>query len=159
MHGLVFVFLGLGLCSELLEREPDVVEIQTRAFALPLRFEPDRVRSIDRVHVFVSRDQGKVWKHLKDFGTSAKQVAFAAPGDGLYWFAVQVVTKDGEREPPDLQGLIPAQKVYVNTEGRALELKRPCEELRREVEALREEVERLKRRVRELEAGARSSSR
>jgi hypothetical protein len=152
MHGLALVFTGLVFCSDPIELAGDVVEIQTRQLAMPLRFDPDRQDKIERVRLFVSEGRGKAWNHKKDYKATDEQVTFAAPRDGLYWFALQTVFKDGKCEPATQDDLVPAQKVYVNSERKVLKVQKSYEELEREVEALRKTVEQLQKRIAELES-------
>jgi hypothetical protein len=46
-----------------------------------------------------------------------KQFVFVAPKDGEYWFAIQIIGKDGSKFPSTPEGLAADQKVYVNTSG------------------------------------------
>jgi hypothetical protein len=79
-------------------------------------------------------------------------VTFTAPEDRLYWFALQLVYKDGHSEPADVEDLQANMKVYVNTTGRTLKVRKSSGELLQEVEELRTKVERLEQRIKELEA-------
>jgi hypothetical protein len=79
-------------------------------------------------------------------------VTFTAPRDGLYWFAVQTVRKDGRREPVNLDALAPVRKVYVNTERKPVKAQKFYDELQREAEDLRKAVEQLQKRIKELES-------
>jgi hypothetical protein len=154
MLGLTFTFLGCVMGFDLLELPQDVVEIQTRQFAMPLNVASNRQQPIQRVRLFISRNQGKTWTHHKDFRPTDNQVTFQAERDGLFWFALQVEFKDGKSEPTRLADLAPAMKVFVNQERKALKPPKSSEELRREVEDLQSTVEQLQKRIKELE-GAR----
>jgi hypothetical protein len=152
MHGFALAFLGLALCADPVELPKDVEEIQSRQFAMPLNFDPSRQDTIQRVRLFVSEDQGKTWKHEKDYRASDKQVTFTAGRDGHYWFALQIDFKNGKSEPARIEALAPAMKVYVNTERKALKTQKSYEDLQREVEELRKTVEQLQKKIKELEA-------
>ena len=152
MHGFALAFLGLALGAEPVELPKDVYEIGERRFVMPVKFDPDRLGEIKRVRVYVSEDRGATWKHVKDVKSGDKGVELTAPRDGHYWFALQVVLKDGTSDPADLDNLAPTMKVYVNAERRALKVWKSDEDRRREVEDLRKTVELLQKRVRELEA-------
>jgi hypothetical protein len=153
MHGFAFAFLGLTLAADPIELPKDVHEIQTRQFAMPVGFRPDLdPDKIETIRLFVSEDQGKTWKREKDFKPSDKLTDFTAPHDGLYWFAVQVVLKNGDSEPTKLDDLVPARKVYVNSKGSALKAQKSYEELRREIKQLRMTVEQLQKRIEQLES-------
>ncbi len=152
MHGFTLAFFGLTLAADPLELPKDVQEIQTRRFAMPIGIDPDRRDEIEKIRFFVSEDQGKTWKHKRDYKPTDKHMIFTAPSDGLYWFAAQVMFKDGGSEPAELNDLVTARKVYVNTERRVLKAQKSYAELQREVEQLRKTVERLQTRIKQLES-------
>jgi hypothetical protein len=152
MHGSALVFLSLALATDPVELQKDVHEIQTRKFAMDLGVPADQRGKINQIRLFVSEDRGKTWKHNRDYKPNAKEAIFTAPDDGLYWFSLQVVYKDGKKEPAELDDLEPARKVYVNTERRTLKVRKSYGELLRENEELREKVEQLQQRIKKLEA-------
>ena len=156
MHGFALMFLGLALSADPVKISRDVTEIQTRRFALPIRYKADQKSKIERVRLFVSQDRGKSWQHEKDYKPTAEQLKFTAPDDGLYWFALQIVFKDGKSEPAKLEDLEPAMKVYVNSERRTLKVKKSYGELQSEVEELRITVEQLQKKIKELETKRKS---
>lgn len=119
---------------------------------MPLLLDPARQAKIKLIRLFFSEDHGKTWQHQQDYDPTDKQVTFTAPRDGLYWFTLQVVLKDGKKEPANKRDLAPSMKVLVNTERRALKVQKTYAELQREVEELRKTVEQLKKRIKELES-------
>ena len=76
---------------------------------------------------------------------------FNAPEDGLYWFAVQFVDKDGKSEPADLKKLHVDVKVFVNTSGKAVKMRKSYAELQSENDELRKKVEELEKKLAERE--------
>src|SRR5262245_20217616 len=152
MQGLALALVGVCLAAEPIELDKDVEEMPTRDFAMPLRLAPDRKERVERIRLFVSEDRGKTWKHEKDYKPSDTEVVFSAPRDGLYWFALQVVLKDGKSEPPKLEELPAAMKVYINSQRKALKPKKSYEELQNEVWELRGLVEELRKRIKRLES-------
>jgi hypothetical protein len=152
MDGFALAFLGLALTTNPLELPKDVYEIQRRRFAMPICVNRDGRDKIEKFRLFVSEDQGKTWKHEKDYKLSDNLVLFAAPRDGLYWFAVQKVLKDGDSDPAERDDLVPAMKVYVNSKRRAFKVQKSYEELEREVEELRMTVEQLQKKIKQLES-------
>jgi hypothetical protein len=151
MHGFALAFLSLSLAADPLELPRDVVVMETRQFTMPIYVDPARHGKMERIRFFISEDQGKTWKHSKDYKPDDQEVSFMAPRDGQYWFALLVEFKDGKSEPAEVDELIPAMKVYVNTEGKAVKRK-TYEEVQREVEQLRKTVEQLQKRIKDLEA-------
>ena len=152
MHGCLLALCSLTFSPEPIELDRDVTEIHTQDFAMPLHIDPAREDNIERIRVFVSQDRGKTWKHQKDYKPANARVVFSAPQDGFYWFSLQIVFKDGKMEPPDRDDLVAMQKVFVNSERKALKPRKSYEELQQEAEDLRKEVEQLKRRIAELES-------
>jgi hypothetical protein len=153
MHVGVLLLVGLTVSADPPELEKDVSEIQTLKFAIPIRIDPDRKGEMAALRLYMSEDRGKTWTHVADYEPKDQDAVFSAPHDGLYWFTVQVVRKDGKKDPPDLDKSTPAGKVYVNSERRVLKVQKSCEEVQREVEELRKTVEELKRKLAEREAG------
>lgn len=152
MHGFALAFLGVSLAGDPIELPKDVYEIPSRRFAMPLRIGPDNREKIEKIRLFVSEDQGKTWKKKKNYKPSATRVVFTAPRDGQYWFAIQVVRKDGGMRPSDQDNLVPLMKVYINSERRVLKPQKSYEELQREVEQLRRTVEELQTKIKQLES-------
>jgi hypothetical protein len=152
MHGFALVFLGLTLGADPFELPRDVYEIQTREFAMPFAFESNRKDSIKQFCLFVSKDGGKTWNHEKNYKPSDKQAAFTAQQDGQYWFALQIEYKDGKKEPATTDALAASMKVYVNSERKALKVKKSYEDLEQEVAELRKKVEQLQKKLKTLES-------
>jgi hypothetical protein len=100
------------------ELASDVIKMTTRRFKMPLNVtEPTKVES---VKLLVSTDSGKTWKLEKEYQPTDPFVMFSAPRDGHYWFALQVVYKNGKSEPATVDLLEAQQKVYVDTEYKVL---------------------------------------
>ena len=56
------------------------------------------------VRVFVSWDHGKSWHFYEEKKPEDAKFRFRAKQDGEYWFALQVVYKDGKKELPLIAG-------------------------------------------------------
>lgn len=152
MHGFTLAFLGFALSADAVELRKGEFEIQSRRFAMPLMYQTDKKDNIECTRLFVSEDRGKSWKHEKDYKPTVERVTFTAPDDGLYWFALQIVFKDGKSKPDELDDLEPVMKVYVNTERRTIKVRKSYGELQREVEELQKTVEKLQKKIKKLEA-------
>jgi uncharacterized protein (TIGR03067 family) len=122
MHGLALAFLGLALAADAAESPGEIFEIDTRHFAMPLRFEPSQAAMIERVRLFVSEDRGKTWKALEEYRKTDENVTFMAARDGLYYFTLQILLKDGTKDPMDLKDAVSVMKVRVNTQGKERQL-------------------------------------
>ncbi len=151
MYGFALAFLCPLLTVEPKQLPVDVVEIHKRQLEFPLRIYPPRKGEVECVRHFVSADQGKTWKHTKDYKTTDQAMTFMAPRDGEYWFALQVILKSGERAPSKIEALTPGLKVYVNSARKPFKKPPSHADLQREVNELRETIRRLKQQIQELE--------
>src|SRR5262245_64155729 len=111
MHGLALALLAVASAAPPVELPPDVTEIQTQECRFTLRLGPGRKAEVTQVRLFVSADRGETWKHHKDYKPTDEEMAFRAPRDGVYWFACQVVLKDGTSVPSGKEDLAPSAKV------------------------------------------------
>src|SRR5262245_5034422 len=137
MNAFAVAVLGLSLAQDPTKTLPeDVVDIPSRQFAFPLNIQPGRKDGIAVIRLYVSEDRGKTWKQSAEGKPSDDRIEFTAAQDGMYWFALQVVLKDGKREPKEVSELRPEMKVLVNTAKKADRPPKPKtnEELQREVE-------------------------
>lgn len=95
--------------------EQDAIESRSAKFRIPYRMSADAKAKADHIRLLVSTDQGKTWKHESDFNPG-DDLKFHAPKDGLYWFAVEAVWKEGKKSA--VGGRSASVKVFVNTQGR-----------------------------------------
>jgi hypothetical protein len=152
MHGFALAVLGFGIPTGPVVVPRDVLECPAQSFAMPLRLAPEVQGKVRQIRVFVSQDRGKTWEHYKDYKPAAEKVTYHAPEDGLYWFALQLVFNDGNRDPVEVDDLVPVRKVYVNTEGRTIKVQKSYGELQRENQDLRKTLEELRKKVAALES-------
>ena len=115
MYGVALLFLTFCAGADGAELPKDVIETKYLTFVIPVQVSPEGQKEIKTLRIFVSVDRAKTWKHFKDGKPGDKEFTFTAPRDGLYWFAVQVVRKDGTVEPGAVTDLTPNLKVFVNS--------------------------------------------
>src|SRR5581483_11262511 len=61
-------------------------------------FDPDGLAQVKQVNLFYSADQGQTWQwHASAQPGEKRFKRFEAPGDGVYWFAVQSI--DWQNQP------------------------------------------------------------
>jgi PDZ domain len=142
MHVSVLALIGLAIAGDS-SLPPDVVEIQYRTIGIPFYVEPGKQNDIECLRLFVSQDRGKTWQRQAECKPNEKHFHFVAPDDGLYWFAMQIVGKNGAPEPAKVSDLLPIQKVYVNADHRDIKHDKTYGELSEEVTQLRAAVKRL----------------
>jgi RNA polymerase sigma factor (sigma-70 family) len=102
---------------------PDDTKVfNTRMFKIPFQVAPSR-NDVVHVRLWVSTDKGKSWRVGLQHACSgngdplAKAFIFTAPKDGLYWFAVQSVSRDEAADPPVPGRFTPELRVIVSTPG------------------------------------------
>jgi hypothetical protein len=116
MYGVALLFLTFCAGTDGAELAKDVIETKYRTFVIPVHVSPEGQKEIKTVRMFVSVDRGKTWKHFKDCKPSDTLLfTFTAPRDDLYWFAVQVVRRDGTVEPGAVTDRTPNLKIFFNS--------------------------------------------
>ncbi len=93
-----------------------VIYHNSRAFRIPFNIEPEERARIKDVLLCVSDDRGGSWKPIVSRANPDKRaLAFRAPKDGEYWFAVQTLDTEGRLYPPVASAIEPKMKVIVDT--------------------------------------------
>jgi len=98
--------------------EPEVVELTTRDFMIPVMVDPNRRGEVKELLLYVSDDEGKSWELVRRVNPDSKAFVFNAPRDGVYWFSVAAIDKQGRQDPADITRTPPGQKVRVRTTGK-----------------------------------------
>lgn len=93
----------------------DTVAISSRTVKLTYRLGQGRRELVEQVQLFVSRDEGDTWEQATTADPGKDELVYTAPRDGLYWFHMVTVGKNGAREPRDFTREPPAMKVLVDT--------------------------------------------
>jgi hypothetical protein len=93
----------------------DVFAINQRSFHIPINIESSRRQEIRELLLFVSSDQGRTWSQTAVATPDREAFTFVAPVDGVYWFSLVIVDREGRREPPDIYQVPPGQKIVVDT--------------------------------------------
>src|SRR4051812_36349210 len=71
-------------------------------FLIPLNFDESKRASVSEVRLYASTDQGRTWVEVAKTKPDAKEFTYTARTEGLYYFAVQSVDKNGVADPPDI---------------------------------------------------------
>ena len=122
MFKLALCAIGLtaGLCGDRKPREPvaepTAFTSESRQFLIPLLIDPNRRCEIRGIHLFVSKDRGANWEETAVATPDAKYFRYSVDADGVYWFAVMTVFKDGKTEPAVGQKPTPSLAVRVDTQ-------------------------------------------
>jgi hypothetical protein len=94
-----------------------------RAFKIPFQVDPND-RRIQQVQLHVSEDQGRSWNQYASLSPIDQRFFhFQTNRDGVFWFAVRTVDRDGKAYPANLEQLQPSLKIFVDTQMPAVNLK------------------------------------
>ncbi len=117
MFGIGIVLSTLVLPIDTVELPSDVTVVDRRIFQLPVMTRPESRNLLEGIRVSVSNDQGKTWALVELAKPTVYAVSFESTRDGMYWFAVQTVGKNGKILPANPQ---PDLKVFINSAGRKI---------------------------------------
>jgi hypothetical protein len=92
-----------------------VIFSRFRHFKIPINLGPGGQERLKQLQLFVSTDMGKSWQPSAVVPPTEANFRFICERDGLYWFAVQSLDKNGKYFPPALDGVAPNLKVLVDT--------------------------------------------
>jgi hypothetical protein len=96
----------------------DLPVSRARTVDIPVSVDPVRAAAIQEVILFASANEGQTWQEAGRIAPTQRAFTFSAPGDGVYWFAVQTLDKDGRKDPEDVGALRSGLKIRVDTSGR-----------------------------------------
>jgi hypothetical protein len=116
--GLVTLLLSLGVGGT----PPDVYTMRNANLEIPIRVNEAKRPEIRELELHVSTDQGRTWTLAGRARPEQQAFGFHAPGDGLYWFSVCAIDKNGRRDPEDIATTKPALKVLIDTSHPALQV-------------------------------------
>ncbi len=112
--------------------QPDVWNMNQRAFQIPIRFDAQRRAEIRELDLYVSHDQGQTW-NMEGKATPEKEYfPYTAKEDGPYWFTVAIIDQKGRQEPLNIMTAAVGQRIMVDTVKPEIELNanRQGEEIR-----------------------------
>jgi len=89
--------------------------VSSREFKFPIEIDPREVANIKKIVFYTSTDQGRTWKKVAEHEPTERFFKFTAPGDNVYWFALQIIPHKGEPVPPSVDKLTVDMKVLVDT--------------------------------------------
>ena len=101
----------------------DTYFINQQQIRIPISIDPTRRSEIKEMHLFVSADEGKSWDQRAVASPDQDAFSFFAPKDGMYWFSVVVVNQQNQKEPNDLYGVPPSQKIVIDTQKPSLRIR------------------------------------
>src|SRR5271154_1218232 len=97
------------LCLALGTLPPDVIPMKDRSFQLPIRsIDPAHRAELRELVLYCSTDEGRSWKRFNSVAPDARAFIVSLNEDGMYWFNVCVVDRQGTQEPADPAKVPPA---------------------------------------------------
>src|SRR5438105_11196494 len=118
--GMLALLLALGLGAP----PPDVWPMRTRHLEIPIRVNEAKRNDLRELVLYVSTDQGRTWGKAGVAQPSQQAFKYLAQADGLYWFGVVAVDREGRNDPADLS-IVPQNqllKVLIDTVTPALRI-------------------------------------
>ncbi len=91
----------------------EVVHFNQRSFQIPIRVE--RAADINELLLYVSKDKGKTWSIYARVAPDKKAFDFTANEDGLVYFSIAVLNKQGIQDPRDIYRTKPGQMINIDT--------------------------------------------
>src|SRR5262245_24963087 len=103
----------------------DLSPINQRNIQIPIRFDPKRRADIKELLLFVSKNQGERWEQSAIATPDKDHFTFTAPADGVYWFNMMVIDRNGGRDPANLNAVPPESilKVLIDTQPPLVNIK------------------------------------
>ena len=90
------------------------IYFQHRQFKIPLSKDP-RDANIKELRLYVSDDQGRVWKQIATAAPDEQNFPVNLQQDGRHWFSLMTVDKQGKTNPPSVNELRPSLRLIVDT--------------------------------------------
>ncbi len=84
-------------------------------FDFPIRYDASRKNDIRELVLHVSKNQGATWEPYQSVNPDRDTMFSVNAIDGVYWFQVVTVFKQGQRDPADLNHGPAPMKVLIDT--------------------------------------------
>jgi beta-lactamase regulating signal transducer with metallopeptidase domain len=97
------------------DRDGGTIRVRARRFQMPVNLDAARAADVRELRLYVSTDEGKSWQQVASVPPEARGFDFNAPEDGVYWFTVSTLGRDGKETPPVGANMTPSVKVVVDT--------------------------------------------
>jgi hypothetical protein len=88
--------------------------LASRTAVIDIDFDPATRKAIQKVLLYVSRDQGQTWGLEGTALPDQDSFTFAAKDDGVYWCKIQTVFANGQKVPPDVTRSPPDQRLFLD---------------------------------------------
>lgn len=84
-------------------------------FRIPVALQADKVASLQGVLLYVSNNRGKSWELHGRIKPDEGSFQYLAKSDGVYWFKVAVLDKQGNQDPRDIYQAEDCMKIVVDS--------------------------------------------
>ena len=112
---LVAASTGLGQPNTTPAPPTDARFVAKRTLTVPVQFNPERQKDVDKARLFVSRDGGHTYELHQQITAQETGFTLNAKEDGTYWVQMQLQFRDGRLEPKDPSAAVPAEKLVIDT--------------------------------------------
>ncbi len=94
--------------------EPDYYPFKQRSVRVAIDYVPEQKKDILQIQLCVCRNQSGVWEVVDTVTPDKDAFQFTAKEDGLYWLNRVIVYRNGQKDPPDVSRVPPAQKLLLD---------------------------------------------
>ena len=112
MNFTVAALLGLTLAQP---SGPDYTPWKSKNITIPIAYTPEQKAGIGHVELYASADRGQTWPLVAKVLPNQDKFVYTPPKDGLYWFHMVIVDRQGRRDPANLTAEPPPLKMLVDT--------------------------------------------
>ena len=84
-------------------------------FRIPVALQADKVAGLQGVLLYVSNNRGKSWELHGRIRPDEGSFQYLAKSDGVYWFKVAVLDKQGNQDPRDIYQAEDCMKIVVDS--------------------------------------------
>lgn len=88
---------------------------RTRSLKIPVNFKPELRSQIREVRLLESQDMGRTWSQRAVIDPKESEFNVSFDNDGVYWFTISILDKDGRQEPLDPAKAPVGLKVLIDT--------------------------------------------
>lgn len=111
--------LSLALVFSAAIHSQEVHRTNLRDFRLPVYIEAGRQDEVKQLVLYISTNRGISWERYATSSPKGGHFDVNVPGDGEYWFLLQIVDQSGKANPAEVTDHPPTMKVLVEADAKA----------------------------------------
>jgi hypothetical protein len=89
--------------------------VNQRTIQLPINYDPSQRNEVRECLLFMNKGGADRWEQVRQATAEATSFEYTMPSDGIYWFSLMTVDKQGRRDPTDIATAPVGLKVLVDT--------------------------------------------